>query len=338
MVELLVVVVVCYKLHRLDPMNNPTGGDMQGKSGSALASGQNDFTIHQLTIFRTVAQHLSYTKAAEEMYLSQPAVSQQIRTLEQALGVCLFERSGRGIVLTAAGQELLGQAERLLTLFSETAAVVQEIQTLKRGSVLLGATISAGAYLVPPLLGVFHTRYPQIHVTLIVASYRVIEELLLTYQLDLAVMSTVEQQYLLHIEQFLHYMLVVIAPPTHYLAQCTTITAHDVQAETFLLHERETASRKCVEKYFEQNNIILQNTLEMSSIDAIKEGVIAGWGIAVVEREAIALEIASGELVILDVEGFPLQQPTYMVRLKKRRLSRAAQAFQRYLLQQARRT
>src|SRR5690349_13084491 len=101
-----------------------------------------DFTIHQLTIFRTIARHLSYTRAAEELYLSQPAVSQQIRTLEQFLGVRLFGRNGRSIMLTAEGQELLEQTERLLALFGETATVVREIQDLKRGSVLLGATIS----------------------------------------------------------------------------------------------------------------------------------------------------------------------------------------------------
>lgn len=305
---------------------------MQGRRESASLIEQNDFTIHQLIVFRTVARHLSYTKAARELYLSQPAVSQHIRTLEQALGVYLFKRSGRGIALTAAGQELLGQAERLLTLFGETAAVVREIQALKRGSVLLGATISAGTYLVPPLLGLFHARYPGIHVTLIVANYRDIEACLMTYQLDLAVMSTVEQQDFLHVLSFLPYLLVFIAPPTHHLVQCESITACDVQAETFLLHERETASRRCVEEYFAGAGIALQSTLEMSSIDAIKEGVIAGLGIAVVEREAIELEIASGELVILDVEGFPVQQPTYVVHLKKRELSQAAEAFRQHLL------
>jgi DNA-binding transcriptional LysR family regulator len=231
----------------------------------------------------------------------------------------------------------LGQVERLLALFSETATVVREIQALKRGSVLLGATISAGTYLVPPLLGMFHAHYPQIHITLIVANYRAVEELLITYQLDLAVMSTVEQKYFLHAEQFLPYVLVVIAPPTHHLAQRVTVTASDMQAEIFLLHERETASRRCVEEYFEREGVTLQNTLEMSSIDAIKEGVIAGLGIAVVEREAIVLEIASRELVLLEVQGFPIQQPTYMVHLRKRRLSRPAEAFRQYLLQQAKR-
>lgn len=307
---------------------------MQGNTEFVPAIGQNDFTIHQLTVFRTVARHLSYTRAAEELYLSQPAVSQQIRTLEQGLGVHLFERSGRGIVLTAAGQEVLGEVERLLTLFGETATVVREIQALKRGSVLLGATISAGTYLVPPVLGIFHTRYPQIHVTLIVANYRIVEELLLTYQLDLAVISTVEQRYFLHAEPFLSYALVVIASPAHHLARRATVTACDLQTETFFLHERETASRRCVEEYCTRKGIALQTTLEMSSIDAIKEGVIAGLGIAAVECEAIELEIASGELVILDVEGFPIQRPTYMVHLKKRRLSRAAEAFRQHLLQQ----
>lgn len=307
---------------------------MQGNTESAPAIGQNDFTIHQLTVFCTVARHLSYTRAAEELYLSQPAVSQQVRTLEQALGVCLFVRSGRGIVLTVAGQEILGRVERLLTLFSETTTVVRDIQVLRRGSVLLGATISPGTYIVPPLLGLFHARYPHIHVTLVVANYRVVEELLMTYQLDLAVMSIVEQRDVLHVERFVPFGLVVIAPPAHHLTQRVAVRAGDMQMETFLLHEYDTASRRCVEEYFKRRGVVLQNTLEMSSIDAIKEGVIAGLGIAVVEREAIALEIANGELMVLDVEGFPIEQPTYMVHHKKRVLSRAAGAFWRYLLRQ----
>src|SRR5450759_3363268 len=127
---------------------------------------QTDFTVHQLTVFCTVAHHLSYTKAAEALYLSQPAVSQQVRSLEQVLDLQLFARSGRGIVLTTAGQELLRHAERLLALLAETAPVVHEIHTLERGSVLVGASTSAGTYVVPALLGAFHARSPGKLVTL----------------------------------------------------------------------------------------------------------------------------------------------------------------------------
>src|SRR3989442_2290064 len=124
-----------------------------------------DFTTHQLTLFRTVAHHLSYTKAAEVLYLSQPAVSQQIKTLERVLGLPLVAHRGRGIVLTPAGEEFLDHTERLLTLLPKTAPVVREIQTLERGSVLVGANTSAATYVVLPLLGAFHALYPRIHVT-----------------------------------------------------------------------------------------------------------------------------------------------------------------------------
>jgi LysR family transcriptional regulator, low CO2-responsive transcriptional regulator len=158
----------------------------------ARGTGQTDFTVHQLKVFRTVAQHLSYTRAAETLYLSQPAVAQQVKTLEQMLGLRLFARSGRGIVLTPAGQEFLNHADRLLTRLAETTPVVHEIHTLKRGSVVIGASISAGTYVVPPLLGSFHARYPRIHVTLLVAHRHSIEEDLLTYKIDLGVMGFVQ--------------------------------------------------------------------------------------------------------------------------------------------------
>src|SRR5260370_7870911 len=160
-------------------------------------NGPNDFTVHQLKIFRTVAHHQSYTKAAEVLYLSQPAISQQIRTLERVLGLRLFARRGRGIVLTSAGQEFLPHAERLLTMLAEFVPVVKEIHALGRGSVLVGASTSAATYVVLPLLGAFHALYPRIHVTLMVDDHHSIEVILVTRQVDLAVLSLVERTNLL---------------------------------------------------------------------------------------------------------------------------------------------
>jgi len=292
-----------------------------------------DFTVHQLTVFCTVAQHLSYTKAAEALYLSQPAVTQQVRTLERALGLRLFARRGRGIVLTPAGQELLRHAERLLALLADIAPVVHEIQTLSRGSVVIGASISAGTYVVPPLLGSFHARYPRLHVTLLVAHRRSIEEDLLAHRIDLGVIGFIEQRERFVVELLRSYELLMVAPPLHRLAGRSSIPLLDLQEETLLMRERESVTRLATELHFAQVGVPIPASLELGNIEATKEGVAAGLGIAVLPRESVALELASGDLVVLDVQGFPLQRQWYVVHVKGRRLSLAANALRQLLLQ-----
>ncbi len=308
----------------------------QGPIVSTLANtsgNQTDLTVHQLNVFRTVAHHLSYTKAAETLYLSQPAVTQQVRAIERVLGLRLFARSGRGIVLTVAGQELLLHTERLLTLLAETAPVVNEISRLERGSVLIGASTSAGTYVVPPLLGAFHARYPRVRVTLMIANRHSIEERLLAHEVDLAVMSLIEQQDRFVIEFLMPYELVVVASPSHRFVGRTALTLHDLQYETFLLREQESGTRLDAERHFAQMGLSSQMTLELGSIEAIKEGVAAELGIAVLPGESVASEITSGDLAVLDVQGFPLKRQWYIVHLKGRRLSRAAEAFREMLLE-----
>src|SRR5579884_712616 len=300
---------------------------------TAAGNEQSDFTVHQLTVFCTVARSLSYTRAAEVLYLSQPAVTQQVRTLEKMLGLRLFARSGRGIVLTPPGQEFLRKAERLLALLAETASVVNEMYALKRGSVVIGASTSAGTYVLPSFLSAFYREYPRIHVTLMVANRRVIEERLLTHELDLAVMSLIEQQERFTIQFLRSYELVVVAPPSHRLVKHPSLTLADLQQETFLLREQDSGTRLGVEQHFAQAGIALRASLELGSIEAIKEGVIAGLGIAVLPRESITLEVAVGDLTILDVQGFPLQRQWYVVSLRDRKLSHAAIALEQFLRQ-----
>jgi LysR family transcriptional regulator, low CO2-responsive transcriptional regulator len=292
-----------------------------------------DFTVHQLTVFRTVAQHLSYTRAAETLYLSQPAVAQQVKTLEQMLGLRLFERLGRGIVLTPAGQEFLNHVDRLLTRLAETTPVVHEIHTLKRGSVVIGASISAGTYVVPPLLGSFHAHYPRIHVTLLVAHRHSIEEDLLTYKVDLGVMSFIGRRERFVVELLRPYELLVVASPFHRLAGRSAVHLHDLQEETLLMRERESVTRLATELQFAQAGVPIPASLELGNIEATKEGVAAGLGIAVLPHESVALELASGDLIMLDVQGFPLQRQWYVVHVKGRRLSLAVNALRQLLLQ-----
>ena len=292
-----------------------------------------DFTVHQLSVFRTVAQLLSYTRAAEILYLSQPAVAQQVKSLEQMLGLRLFARSGRGIVLTPEGREFLILVDRLLTQHTETMQVVHEIHALKRGSVVIGASISAGTYVVPPLLGSFHALYPRIHLTLLVAHRQSIEEDLLTYKIDLGVMGFIERRERFVVEVLRPYELLVVASPFHRLSNRSTITLYDLQEETLLMRERESVTRLATELQFAQAGVPIPASLELGNIEATKEGVAAGLGIAVLPYESVALELRNGDLVVLGVQGFPLQRQWYVVHVKGRRLSLAANALRQLLLQ-----
>ncbi|TMD67459.1 MAG: LysR family transcriptional regulator [Chloroflexi bacterium] len=236
-------------------------------------------------------------------------------------------------MLTPAGHELLRHTERQLALLAETGSVVKEIHTLERGSVLAGASTNAGTYVLPSLLAAFHVHYPGIHVTLMVANRRSIEERLLTHQIDLAVMSLIEQQERLAVEFLMPYELVMVASPSHQLVGRSALSLHDLQQETFLLREQGSGTRLGTEQHFAGASIPLKTSLELGSIEAIKEGVAAGLGIAVLSRESVALEVANGDLAMLDMQGFPLKRQWHVVNLKERRLSRAASALQQFLLQ-----
>jgi DNA-binding transcriptional LysR family regulator len=305
----------------------------EGAPGMEKIDHSTDLTFHQLTLFRTVARYLSYTRAAEHLYLSQPAVSQQIKALEKQLGLALFVRQGRGIALTPAGRELQCHAEQLLALFAEMATLVHDVHHVRRGGVTIGASTSAGTYLVPPLLGAFHARYPGIQITLTVANRRSIEQALLTHQVDLAVISIIAHRERFVIEHLAPYELVIIAAPTHPLARATALTLNDLREETVLLRERGAGTRYDAELHFAQKAIKLHSRLEFDNIEVIKEGVMAGLGIAVLSRESVAQEVEHGDLVILPVEGFPLLRHWYIVHLKERRLSLAAAALRAFLLQ-----
>jgi LysR family transcriptional regulator, low CO2-responsive transcriptional regulator len=294
-----------------------------------------DLKPHQLEVFRAVAQHLSYGRAAESLYLSQPAVSQQIKALEATLGLRLFARSGQGIVLAPAGQRLLPHAERLLAALDDTTPVVRQIHALERGSVLTGASMSTGAYVVPRLLAGFHVDHPQIRLTLKVANRLTIEEDLLTRQIDLAVIGLVKHHARFVVERLMGHDLIVVAPPEHRLAGVARIPLRDLQWEPFLLREPGSGTRQDTERLFARAGLPMRAAQELGDTGAIKEAVGAGLGIAVLFRQSVAAEMARGELVELDVEGFPLERRWHVVHLRERRLSIAAAALREHLLRHA---
>jgi len=294
-----------------------------------------NFKQHQLEVFCTVAQHLSYRRAAEALYLSQPAVTQQIKALKEMLGVPLLERRGRGIVLTPFGQELLPHTERLLRLLRETAPVVRQIESLERGSVLLGASMSTGAYVVPQLLRDFHSAHPQIRLMLKVANRLTTEEDLLNHQIDLAVIGLIQHPERFVVEFLMRNDLIIVAPASHPLAGSINIPLSKLQEERFLLREPGSGTRLDTEELFKHAGLHMHNVMEWGDTGAIKEAVSAKMGIAVVFRQSVALEMARGELVELKVQGFPLERRWHVVHLGSRRLSHAASALREHLLLQA---
>lgn len=287
--------------------------------------------LHQLQIFQAVAVHRSYTRAAEALYLSQPAVSLQVRALEKTIGLPLFEKSGRTLRLTDAGRELLTYSDRIFALLDETKLVLEELSGARRGMVKVAASTTAGIYVVPTALGAFHRQNPDVKLTLDVVNRITVQEHLLNDEIDLAVMGLIEDTHELDVERFIPNELVVIAPPHHRLAGRSDIPLEELVEETLLLREAGSGTRTDVERMFSARDIPLQIGMELRSSGAIKQAVAAGLGVSVMPESALELELKAERLITLDVEGFPVHRYWYLVRRAGRHLSAAADALWSFL-------
>lgn len=287
--------------------------------------------LQQLRTFRVVAQQRSYSRAAQQLYLSQPGVSLQVRALEQSIGMPLFERSGRQLRLTEAGVALLDYAERILSLVDESQQALEELGNARRGIVRVAASTTAGIYIVPRALGGFHRQNPGVRLTLDVVNRFTVAERLLRDEVDVAVMGLIEDAHDLQVEPFLPNELVVIASPHHPLAQRKHIAVSELVNDTMLLRERGSGTRTDIERMFAQGKLVMRQGMELRSSGAIKQAVAADLGIAIIPLHAIELELLAKRLVTLDVEGFPIRRDWSIARRAGRRLSAAANALWDYL-------
>lgn len=290
-------------------------------------------TFRQLTIFEAVARHLSFTKASEELHLTQPAVSMQIKQLEQATGVSLVDLVGKRVYLTEAGEELLRYSRQVATLLSEAEQVFHEMQGLKRGR--LNITVASTAnYFVPRLWATFRMRYPEVSVSLDVTNREGLLRALAENQADLVIMGQPPDGLDVVAEIFMSNPLVVIAPPSHSLTREKEIPLERLKAEPFLVREPGSGTRSLMERVFAEKQLSLATPIEMSSTEAIKQGVEAGLGLAVLSVHTLDMELALRRLVVLDVEGFPVLRDWYIVHRTGKRLSALSQAFKAFLLEE----
>jgi DNA-binding transcriptional LysR family regulator len=292
-------------------------------------------TFRQLKIFASVAHHLSFTRASEELHLTQPAVSMQIKQLEQAVGLPLFEQLGKKIFLTDAGCEFGRYASAITAQLEELDQVVDELKGLKRGRLTI-AVASTANYFVPRLLATFCRRHGDaVNVSLDVTNREQLLRSLVENRNDLVIMGQPPEGMALVAERFLENPLVVIAPPGHPLAAEKRIPPARLREETFLVREQGSGTRSAMERYFAANDLRLATPMEMSSNEAIKQGVEAGLGLGVVSLHTLAMELALGQLVVLDVVKFPIMRYWYIVYREGKRLSVVAQSFREFVLQEA---
>lgn len=288
-------------------------------------------TIRQLKVFEAVATHLSFTKAAEELYLSQPAVSMQIKQLEESVGLPLFEKLGKKIHLTEAGKELHHYGRSIFRQLDEMEEVLESLKGISRGRLEI-AVASTVNYFAPRALGVFSKLYPGVKLSLEVSNRQMLMRMLEQNEKDLVLMGKPPEGLDLEAEPFMDNPLVVIAPPDHPLASKKKLTLKQLADETFLMREPGSGTRLAMERFFEERGIEIKKGMQMTRNEAIKQAVRSGLGLGVVSAHTVELEVETGRLVILNVEGFPIERKWFVVHRRGKRLSPSAQAFRDFLL------
>jgi LysR family transcriptional regulator, low CO2-responsive transcriptional regulator len=289
-------------------------------------------TLHQLRIFHAVAQHGSFARAAEALHLSPPTLSLQVKQLSETLGQPLFEQLGKKIYLTAAGRTLAEACADIETRMERLSEDLSALQGVERGSLKL-AILTTVKYTVPKLLGGFCAAHPGIDVAMVVGNRENLLQRLGANLDDLTIMGQPPEQMDVVSEAFADNPLVLVAPPGHALVGRKKLSPQRVKGEPFIMREPGSGTRLTTEKFFGEHGIRLWNRLEVGSNEAIKQTVAGGLGLAVLSRHTVAAELALGELVQLDVQGFPLIRRWHLIYPRGKRLSAAALAFKAWLFE-----
>lgn len=288
-------------------------------------------TLRQLKVFRAVAHNMSFSRAAAELSLSQPAVSAQIKVLESHVGLPLFERLGKKLYLTAAGTELLHFSGAIAEQFREAEEAMAQLRGGASGKLNV-AVISAGDYFFPWLLAAFAHRHPGVILNLAVHNREEVLRQLAENATDLAIMVRPPDDPEIVREPFAPHAYVIVAPAWHPLVGRKAISRERLLREPFIVRERGSDTWKSMQDAFGSHAGGIRATMEIRSNETIKQAVIAGMGVSFLSSHAIALDVRAGNLVVLDVRGFPVLRDWYVVHRASKRLPPVALAFKAFLL------
>ena len=290
-------------------------------------------TFRQIRVFVEVARHSSMIRAAEHLHLTPPAVSMQVKELEAQVGLSLFDRHGRQVSLSTAGEYFLVHAKRLLADLKHADDEMARFRGVERGELMIGI-VSTAKYFVPHLLARFHEEHPGIEVRLRVAANREqLVSLMKGGEVDLTVMGRPPREIATRSEAFAAHPLVFVGPPAHPLVRMGKVPMSALDGQRFIAREHGSGTRAAMDKLFTEHRSAPIITMEMSSNETIKQAVIAGMGLAFLSLHTIGLELRTGLLRLLDVEGTPVIRTWHVVRLQSRLLSPAAEAFRYFIIE-----
>lgn len=312
-------------------------------SGTPMASmpmSELPFSLDQLRILKAIALEGSFKRAADSLYVSQPAVSLQVQNLERQLDVPLFDRGGRRAQLTEAGQLLLAYGDQILSLCHEACRAIEDLQKLQGGTLIIGASQTTGTYLMPRMIGLFRSKYPEVAVQLHVHSTRRTCWSLVNGQIDLAIIggevpSELSEQ--ITVTPYAEDELALVLPVDHPLASAETLTKEDLYKLNFIALDAQSTIRKVIDQVLQRANIDprrLKVEMELNSIEAIKNAVQSGLGAAFVSISAIEKELQLGSLRRMGIENVVVKRTLSLITNPNRYRSRAAEVFCREILTQ----
>jgi len=261
----------------------------------------------QLKVFVTVAEKKNFSRAAEALYMTQPAVSQYIRTLEENIGVRLLDRTNKYVNLNQAGEIVYHHAKEIIGLHTRMQLLVDDLINQATGPISIGASYTFGEYVLPYIIATMKEIYPDIHPVVNIGNTAKIAHEVMHHQLDIGIVEGhFKQEKKLNIETFAEDEMVIVAHPSHpYAKKNHHITIKDLENETWLLREAGSGTREAIEKMFQQQGITPTEKIEFGSTQPIKMGIEAGLGISLLSKWAIQKEINNGDLQILNMEGMP---------------------------------
>ena len=287
----------------------------------------------RVRVFQAVAGHMSFSRAAEELAISQPGVTFHIKALEREYGTPLFERVGKRLYLTDAGRTLLGYVQRVALMEGEARVALEELKGLQSGLLVVGASATIGIYLLPEVLGEFRNRHPGIKVSLRVGNKRHTIERLIRNELDFGLVAGPVTEPSLVAEPYLDDELVVIVAPSHRFAREEIVYPGELRRETFLVREQGSGTQELMEERLGQLGIEPADTMQLGSTEAIKQAVAANLGISIASRYSVEAEMATGRLCAPEVPTLTMQRRLLLLHHKDKRLTKTAVAF-RLLLQE----